>query len=190
MYVLELVYCKRHAVLCNWNFFAPPVNQVNNLIFNAAWNFVNSHFTRSFRKISFVIGSLLTVASCVITAWISWSYNYVPSLSNQYNMLNILYDPPWTRIGPYMVGMLTGYYVIKIRGQLPLKTVSRKKIIGDSFLTFSKYLCSGKWRAAGCSDRCATWLYCLALPIEIFPQSSQPFTLALAGRSGELVSRG
>ncbi|CAB3384504.1 Hypothetical predicted protein [Cloeon dipterum] len=76
----------------------------------------------SFRKTTFAIGSILTVASCVITAYISWSYNYVPTLSQQYNMLNVLYDPPWTRIGPYMVGMITGYYVIKIKGHLPLRT--------------------------------------------------------------------
>ncbi|XP_059482183.1 nose resistant to fluoxetine protein 6-like [Neocloeon triangulifer] len=76
----------------------------------------------SYRRIAFSVGTLLTVASCAITAYISWSYNYVPTLSQQYNMLNVLYDPPWTRIGPYMIGMLTGYYVNKINGRLSLKT--------------------------------------------------------------------
>lgn len=39
-------------------------------------------------------------------------------------MLNVLYDPPWTRIGPYIVGMITAYILIKLNNKLPLKTVN------------------------------------------------------------------
>ncbi|CAG2066144.1 unnamed protein product [Timema podura] len=50
-------------------------------------------------------------------------------------MLNILYDPPWTRIGPYIVGMVTGYLVVKLNGCLPLSkcTVVLAWIVGSAF---------------------------------------------------------
>nr|CAD7595125.1 unnamed protein product [Timema genevievae] len=50
-------------------------------------------------------------------------------------MLNILYDPPWTRIGPYIVGMVTGYIVVKLNGCLSLSkcTVVLAWIVGSAF---------------------------------------------------------
>ena len=41
----------------------------------------------------------------------------------QYAFLDILYDPPWTRIGPYIVGVITGYILLKLNNELLLRTV-------------------------------------------------------------------
>nr|CAD7414833.1 unnamed protein product [Timema poppensis] len=59
----------------------------------------------------------------------------VLKLDQQLNMLHILYDPPWTRIGPYIVGMVTGYLVVKLNGCLPLNkcTVALAWIVGSVF---------------------------------------------------------
>ncbi|XP_046830438.1 nose resistant to fluoxetine protein 6-like isoform X2 [Vespa crabro] len=69
---------------------------------------------------------LLFIASIIITGYISYIYNYVPTLDQQYHLLNVLYDPPWTRIGPHIVGIITGYIVIKLNKELRWK---RKTII-------------------------------------------------------------
>ncbi|KAF4528901.1 hypothetical protein B566_EDAN017322, partial [Ephemera danica] len=75
----------------------------------------------TYRNLSASIVGALVAASCAITAYISWSHGYVPTLSQQFNMLNIFYDPPWTRIGPYLVGMVTGWYIVRLAGDVKLK---------------------------------------------------------------------
>lgn len=49
-------------------------------------------------------------------------------------MLDILYDPPWTRIGPYIIGMMTAYIIIKLNNRLHLHKVlnySNMQIVAD-----------------------------------------------------------
>ncbi|XP_035739853.1 nose resistant to fluoxetine protein 6-like [Vespa mandarinia] len=65
--------------------------------------------------------SLLFIASIIITGYISHIHNYVPTLDEQYRNLNVLYDPPWVRIGPHIVGIITGYIVIKLNKELRWK---------------------------------------------------------------------
>jgi len=40
-----------------------------------------------------------------------------------YNFLNVLYYPPWIRIGPYIIGMITAYILMKLNYKLTLKRV-------------------------------------------------------------------
>lgn len=40
-----------------------------------------------------------------------------------YKIVNILYNPPWIRIGPYIIGMFTAYMLIKLNNKLTLKRV-------------------------------------------------------------------
>ncbi|XP_043475080.1 nose resistant to fluoxetine protein 6-like [Leptopilina heterotoma] len=65
---------------------------------------------------------LIMIGSIGITGYISYIYGYVPTMDAQYHMLDVLYDPPWTRIGPYVVGMITAYILIRLNNKLPLKT--------------------------------------------------------------------
>nr|CAD7203226.1 unnamed protein product [Timema douglasi] len=91
----------------------------------------------SSRYMSASVGILATllVSSTLATGIISFSHGYVPTLDQQLSMLHILYDPPWTRIGPYIVGMVTGYLVVKLNGCLPLNkcTVALAWIVGSAF---------------------------------------------------------
>jgi hypothetical protein len=96
----------------------------------------------SYRKLSAMILTALLIATCVITAWISYSVSYVPTLNQQFNMLNLLYDPPWTRIGPYLVGMVTGWIVVELNGKLPLKKVIITSVFYCwSIFAFLLYFC-------------------------------------------------
>nr|CAD7433433.1 unnamed protein product [Timema monikensis] len=91
----------------------------------------------SSRYMSASVGVLATllVSSTLATGIISFSHGHVPTLDQQLSMLHILYDPPWTRIGPYIVGMVTGYLVVKLNGCLPLNkcTVALAWIVGSTF---------------------------------------------------------
>ena len=37
-----------------------------------------------------------------------------------------LYDKPWTRLGPYLVGMFTGWLIFKTKARLNVSKVSSK----------------------------------------------------------------
>ncbi|XP_036138986.1 nose resistant to fluoxetine protein 6-like [Monomorium pharaonis] len=64
---------------------------------------------------------LLLMGSIILSGYISYINEYVPTLDEQYRFLNILYYPPWVRIGPYIIGMITGYIVTRLNKQIVLK---------------------------------------------------------------------
>ena len=45
-------------------------------------------------------------------------------MDQQYHMLDLLYDPPWTRIGPYIVGIVTAYILVRLNNTLILRKVN------------------------------------------------------------------
>ncbi|KAL7303579.1 hypothetical protein TKK_0003736 [Trichogramma kaykai] len=76
----------------------------------------------------------LLIGSIAITGYIAYVNDYIPTMDEQYNMLDVLYDPPWTRIGPYLIGMITAYVVTRLDGKLHLKprSVAVLWILGSS----------------------------------------------------------
>lgn len=72
----------------------------------------------SYFILSTIILVIVLVSSWILTGYISYSYGYIPTLDEQLAMLNVLYDPPWTRVGPYLIGMCTGYILVHLRGKL------------------------------------------------------------------------
>lgn len=39
-------------------------------------------------------------------------------------IMEVVYTPPWMRIGPYLVGMITGYILRRMKGKLNVGRVS------------------------------------------------------------------
>ncbi|XP_011634641.1 nose resistant to fluoxetine protein 6 [Pogonomyrmex barbatus] len=67
-----------------------------------------------------ILGTLL-ISSIILSGYISYIYEYVPTLDEQYRLLDVLYYPPWLRIGPYIIGMITGYILVKLNKKVALK---------------------------------------------------------------------
>lgn len=67
------------------------------------------------RQLRWAAGTLLTllVSSWVISFVIAMKYNYVARVEEPFALFEQLYDKPWLRIGPYLVGMATGYFLYK-----------------------------------------------------------------------------
>ncbi|XP_012234695.1 nose resistant to fluoxetine protein 6-like [Linepithema humile] len=63
----------------------------------------------------------LLIGSIVFSGYISYVHEYVPTLDEQYRLLNVLYYPSWLRIGPYIIGIITGYILVRLNNKLPLK---------------------------------------------------------------------
>ncbi|XP_003424053.1 nose resistant to fluoxetine protein 6-like isoform X2 [Nasonia vitripennis] len=85
-------------------------------------------------KTAAVILLCLLIGSITSTGYIAYINDYVPTMDQQYHMLDVLYDPPWTRIGPYIVGMITAYIVIRLNNKLELRrrTVVTGWLLGSS----------------------------------------------------------
>ncbi|XP_011881904.1 PREDICTED: nose resistant to fluoxetine protein 6-like [Vollenhovia emeryi] len=71
--------------------------------------------------IAVAILAALLIGSIVLTGYLSYIYEYVPTLDEQYRLVDVLYLPPWVRITPYIVGMITGYILTQLNGKLLLK---------------------------------------------------------------------
>lgn len=41
-------------------------------------------------------------------------FNYVARVEEPFALFDQLYDKPWSRVGPYIIGMATGYLLFKI----------------------------------------------------------------------------
>ncbi|XP_050448535.1 nose resistant to fluoxetine protein 6-like isoform X2 [Cataglyphis hispanica] len=63
----------------------------------------------------------LLISSIVLTGYISYIYEFVPTLYEQQRLLNVLYYPPWIRIGPYIIGIITGYIIRRLNKKLVLR---------------------------------------------------------------------
>ncbi|XP_012059881.1 PREDICTED: nose resistant to fluoxetine protein 6-like [Atta cephalotes] len=70
-----------------------------------------------------VILSTLLISSVILSGYISYIYEYVPTLDEQYKLADVLYFPPWIRIGPYIIGMITGYIIRRFNKKIALKKV-------------------------------------------------------------------
>lgn len=62
-----------------------------------------------------------TAAAIGVFLFLSWAttfviamkYNYVARVEEPFALFDQLYDKPWLRIGPYLVGMIAGYLMFK-----------------------------------------------------------------------------
>ena len=55
-------------------------------------------------KTSVVISIGVLFASIVASAVISMKYNYMYKVADPFEAFDILYDKPWLRVGPYLMG--------------------------------------------------------------------------------------
>ncbi|XP_028029724.1 uncharacterized protein LOC114242670 [Bombyx mandarina] len=67
-----------------------------------------SHF-----KLSASLTGVFFVSSLVTTGYVSWSNDHIPNSEDPFTQFDKIYDKPWTRLGPYLVGMLTGWILFK-----------------------------------------------------------------------------
>ncbi|XP_032674888.1 nose resistant to fluoxetine protein 6-like isoform X1 [Odontomachus brunneus] len=70
-----------------------------------------------------LIVAFFLIASWVTTAIITLHTGHVPSIQEPFAHYESLYDKPWARIGPYLIGMVTGWYLFKINCQANIKKV-------------------------------------------------------------------
>ncbi|KAK0083723.1 hypothetical protein PV325_008321 [Microctonus aethiopoides] len=77
----------------------------------------------SFFKIGAFIGGITLLASWIVTAIITLETEHIPTIENPFDHYESLYDKPWTRIGPYLIGMATGWYLHNIECKLKINKI-------------------------------------------------------------------
>ncbi|XP_063912546.1 nose resistant to fluoxetine protein 6-like [Zophobas morio] len=77
-------------------------------------------------KTSATITVLLIVVNIFATTYKSYSIKYIPTMDDQLTQLDAIYDLPWNRIGPYLVGVITAYiFVVKLERKLKLTKIAK-----------------------------------------------------------------
>ena len=78
-----------------------------------------SHFkTATFATIALLLSSWLT------TGYIALTNNHMPSLDDPLALFDKIYDKPWTRLGPYLIGMSIGYFLFKTDCKVKMSKVT------------------------------------------------------------------
>nr|XP_049698753.1 uncharacterized protein LOC110374658 [Helicoverpa armigera] len=77
-----------------------------------------SHF-----KLSASLGGVLFVSSLFTTGYVSWSNDHIPNSEDPFTQFDKVYEKPWTRLGPYLVGMLTGWILFKTNLQIRMSRI-------------------------------------------------------------------
>ncbi|XP_012225930.1 nose resistant to fluoxetine protein 6-like [Linepithema humile] len=70
--------------------------------------------------IAVVILGILLIGTIVFSGYISYAYEYVPTFDEMFRLANVLYLPSWIRISSYLVGIITGYILVKLNKKLSL----------------------------------------------------------------------
>ncbi|CAL7947882.1 unnamed protein product [Xylocopa violacea] len=75
---------------------------------------------------NYALGLGIISLSCSIffNGYMAYSNNYIPTLDEQYELLDEYYMKPWLRIGPYLVGMATAQILRKWNYKLRLSKIT------------------------------------------------------------------
>lgn len=71
--------------------------------------------------------STLTVfmlSSWVTTAYVAYTNNHMPNSDDPLALFDKIYDKPWTRLGPYLIGMSVGWILFKTNCKIRMSKVS------------------------------------------------------------------
>ncbi|XP_021923342.1 nose resistant to fluoxetine protein 6-like isoform X2 [Zootermopsis nevadensis] len=67
--------------------------------------------------------TLFLVSSWCTTGFISYQHQYIARIQEPFAHFDALYDKPWTRLGPYLVGMATGWLLHETKCTLKMPTI-------------------------------------------------------------------
>ncbi|XP_026669927.1 nose resistant to fluoxetine protein 6-like isoform X2 [Ceratina calcarata] len=71
-------------------------------------------------KIAAFAMTMLLLSSWLTTGYIALVNNHMPSSDDPLALFDKIYDKPWTRLGPYFIGMSMGYFLFKIDCKLKM----------------------------------------------------------------------
>lgn len=67
---------------------------------------------------------MFMVSSWCTTAYVAYSNEHMPDQDDPLALFDKIYDKPWTRLGPYLVGMCVGWILFKTDCKIRMSKVS------------------------------------------------------------------
>ncbi|XP_015113918.1 nose resistant to fluoxetine protein 6 [Diachasma alloeum] len=112
-------FFSREEMCLSWSWYLS--NDTQFFIFGTALLLISARYF--YTAAGIFVATLFT--SSLISGYVAYIYDYVPTLDEQWNTFEIFYDPPWMRIGPYLVGIATAYLLSRMENKL---NVGRKTL--------------------------------------------------------------
>ncbi|XP_059622224.1 nose resistant to fluoxetine protein 6 [Phlebotomus argentipes] len=75
-------------------------------------------------RVAAAVVSVIMVCSWAITGLIAYNNNHIPNTDDPLALFDMIYDKPWTRIGPYMIGMSVGWILFRSNCQLRMSRLT------------------------------------------------------------------
>lgn len=79
----------------------------------------HSHF-----KTAVGVLAVLLISSWTTTGYIAYINSHAPASDDPLALFDKIYDKPWTRLGPYVVGMIVGWILFKTNCQLRMSKLT------------------------------------------------------------------
>lgn len=125
VHALELVFGWWHTILHHWGIHSHHCSSVSyfisfvtrEIIWYCTNQYENSNLIAFYRHFK-VASSLLIafmVSSWATTGFIAYQNNHIPNTDDPLALFDKIYDKPWTRLGPYMVGMCVGWFLFETK---------------------------------------------------------------------------
>ncbi|EFA05306.2 nose resistant to fluoxetine protein 6 [Tribolium castaneum] len=67
---------------------------------------------------------IFMVSSWITTGYIAYSNSHMPGSDDPLALFDKIYDKPWTRLGPYLIGMCVGWFLFKKNCQLTMSKLA------------------------------------------------------------------
>lgn len=68
--------------------------------------------------------AVFMLSSWATTAFIAFTNNHMPNSDDPLALFDKIYDKPWTRLGPYLIGMSVGWILFKTNCKIKMSKVS------------------------------------------------------------------
>ncbi|XP_055545537.1 nose resistant to fluoxetine protein 6 isoform X2 [Wyeomyia smithii] len=78
------------------------------------------------RHFKFAAGMLtiFMVSSWATTGYIAFTNNHMPNADDPFALFDKIYDKPWTRLGPYLIGMSVGWILFKTNCKISMPKIA------------------------------------------------------------------
>ncbi|CAH1402499.1 unnamed protein product [Nezara viridula] len=83
---------------------------------------IGYRFARYF-KAAAALMTFFLISSWFTTGFIAYSNNHIPNEDDPLALFDKIYDKPWTRLGPYIVGMSVGWLLFKTNCKIKMNKV-------------------------------------------------------------------
>lgn len=111
VHVMELVPLKRYPILHHRSNPTNNSNSVRHRPSNETF-FQDALSYRHFKSAAALL-IIFTMSSWFTTGYIAYSNSHIPNSDDPMALFDKIYDKPWTRLGPYFIGMVSGWILYK-----------------------------------------------------------------------------